>query len=125
MERPLISRSKGLFNLSYSTPLKKWQFDFTTQFNGKGRVPSTGDNPIEYQRPSSFDAYQIVNSQVTKYFKKWNIYAGVENLGNFKQDGPIIAGDDPFGEYFDSSLIWGPIMGRRYYFGLRFSIDRE
>ena len=125
MERPLISRSKGLFNLSYSTPLKKWQFDFTTQFNGKGRVPSTGDNPVEYQRPSSFDAYQIVNSQVTKYFKKWNIYAGVENLGNFKQDGPIIAGDDPFGGYFDSSLIWGPIMGRRYYLGLRFSIDRE
>ncbi|MCT4644117.1 MAG: TonB-dependent receptor [Carboxylicivirga sp.] len=124
-ERPLISRSKGLLNFSYATPLKKWQFDFTTQFNGKGRVPSTSDNPIEYQRPASFDAYQVVNTQVTKYFRKWNVYAGVENLGNFKQDNPIIAGDDPFGEYFDSSLIWGPIMGRRYYFGLRFSIDRE
>lgn len=125
MERPLISRSKGLINLSYSTPLKKWQFDFTTQLNGKGRVPSTVNNPDEYQRSRSFDAYQLVNAQVTKYFRKWNIYVGAENLGDFKQDSPIIAGDDPFGEYFDSSLIWGPIMGRRFYFGLRFSIDRE
>ncbi len=125
MERPLISRSKGLLNLSYSTPLKKWQFDFTTQLNGKGRVPSTVNNPDEYQRSRSFDAYQLVNAQVTKYFRKWNIYVGAENLGDFKQDSPIIAGDDPFGEYFDSSLIWGPIMGRRFYFGLRFSIDRE
>jgi len=125
MDRPLISRSKGLLNLSYATPLKKWQFDFTTQFNGAGRVPSTAENPEEYQRSSSFDAYQIINSQVTKYFRKWNVYVGVENLGNFKQDGPIIAGDDPFGDYFDSSLIWGPVMGRRFYFGLRFSIDRE
>jgi outer membrane receptor for ferrienterochelin and colicin len=125
MERPLISRAKGLVNLSYSTPLKKWQFDFTTQFNGKGRVPSTSTNPTEYQRPDSFEAYQVVNSQITKYFRKWNVYVGVENLGDFKQDNPIIAGDDPFGDNFDSSLIWGPIMGRRIYFGLRFSIDRE
>ncbi len=124
-DRPLISRTKGLVNLSYATPLKKWQFDFTTQFNGKGRVPSTADNPVEYQRPDTFDPYQIINTQVTKYFRTWNIYVGVENLGNFKQDNPIIAGDDPFGDNFDSSLIWGPINGRRFYFGLRFSIDRE
>ncbi len=123
--RPLISRSKGLINLSYATPLKKWQFDFTTQFNGGGRVPSTTDNIAEYQRDDSFDPYQIINSQITRYFRKWNIYAGVENLGNFTQDNPIIAGDEPFGDYFDSSMIWGPVVGRRFYFGLRFSIDRE
>ncbi|MCU4157782.1 TonB-dependent receptor [Carboxylicivirga sp. A043] len=124
-DRPLMSRAKGLVNLSYSTPLKKWQFDLTTQFNGKGRVPSTASNQPDYQRPDSFESYQIVNTQITKYFRKWNIYAGVENLGGFKQEDPIIAGEDPFGDSFDSSLIWGPIMGRRFYFGLRFSIDRE
>lgn len=125
MERPLISRSKGLINMSYTTPLKKWQFDFTAQFNGKGRVPSTAANTEENQRPDSFDSYHIVNTQITKYFRKWNVYAGVENLGNFIQSNPIIAGDKPFGNSFDSSLIWGPVMGRRFYFGLRFSIDRE
>lgn len=119
-DRPLMSRSKGLLNFSYTTPKKKWQFDFTTQFNGKGRVPATTLKPID-----SFEPYQIVNSQVTKYFKKWSIYLGVENLGNFKQDNPIVSGHDPFGDDFDSSLIWGPTVGRRIYFGLRFSIDRE
>lgn len=125
LERPLISRTKGLVNLSYATRLKKWQFDFTTQFNGKGRIPSTIANPQEHQRSASFDPYQVINAQVTKYFRKWNVYVGAENIGNFRQDNPIIAGDDPFGEYFDNSLIWGPVMGRRFYMGLRFSIDKE
>jgi len=125
VDRPLRSRYKGLLNFSYTTPLKKWQFDFTTQFNGKGRVPSTVMNPQEYQRPEEFDPYQIMNGQITKYFRTWELYVGVENLANFTQSDPIIAGDDPFGQYFDSSLIWGPVMGRKIYFGLRFAIDRE
>lgn len=125
VDRPLRSKYKGLLNLSYATPMKKWQFDFTTQFNGKGRIPSTATNPLEYQRADSFDPYQIMNGQVTKYFRTWNVYIGVENLANFTQSNPIIGGDDPFGEYFDSSLIWGPVMGRKIYFGLRFSIVRE
>lgn len=125
VDRPLKSRYKGMLNFSYMTPLKKWQFDFTTQFNGKGRIPSTAMNPQLHQRPEEFDPYQIMNGQVTKYFRTWELYVGVENLANFTQRDPIIAGDDPFGEYFDSSLIWGPVMGRKIYFGLRFSIDRE
>jgi outer membrane receptor for ferrienterochelin and colicin len=125
MDRPLRSNQKGLLTFSYATPLKKWQYDFTTQFNGEGRISSTIENPAEYQRPESFDAYQVMNAQVTKYFKTWNVYVGVENLGNFKQSDPIIAANDPFGSYFDGSLIWGPVMGRRFYFGLRFAIDRE
>lgn len=125
MDRPLTSRYKGLLNFSYATPLKKWQIDFTAQFNGKGRVPSTIGNPEVYQRPNTFNAYQVMNMQVTKYFRKWNVYVGAENIGDFKQSNPVIAGDDPFGDYFDSSLIWGPIMGRRFYFGIRLAIDRE
>jgi len=120
------SRYKGLLNLSYSTPLQKWQFDFTAQLNGGGRVPSTALNLDEkYIRPDKFDPYQIYNTQITKYFKVWNIYLGVENLGNFTQQNPIIDGENPFGHYFDSSLVWGPLMGRKFYLGVRFSIDRE
>jgi len=32
------------------------------------------------------------------------------------------AADEPFSEYFDASLIWGPITGRMFYAGLRFKI---
>jgi len=120
---PLVNRYKGLFNLSYKTNLDKWQFDLTTQLNGDSRLPNTSTNPPEYQRPENSPVYTIINAQVTKYFKKWNIYAGVENLTGFTQNDPIIAADDPFGPYFDSSIVWGPIMGRKIYLGLKFQIN--
>jgi outer membrane receptor for ferrienterochelin and colicin len=120
--KPLMNRYKGLINLSYRTNMDKWQFDFTTQFNGPSRIPTTAGNPSEYQRETSAPAYTVINAQVTKYFKKWNIYVGGENLTNYKQENPIIAADDPFGKYFDSSMIWGPISGMNIYLGLRFTL---
>jgi len=121
-DKALLNRYKGLINLSYTTNLKKWQFDFTTQFNGTSRIPGTETNPPEYQRSTSSPAYTIINAQVTKYFRKWNIYLGGENLTNYKQKDPIIAADQPFGKYFDSSMIWGPVSGMNIYLGLRFTL---
>lgn len=125
VESPLMSRFKGLLTTSYKTKLGKWQFDFTAQFNGPGRIPSTATNPEEYRRDEKFKAYNIFNAQVTKFFKRWSIYVGVENIFNFKQKNPIIAITEPFGKYFDSSLIWGPVDGRKIYLGIRFSIDKD
>ena len=125
LEAPLTNRFKGLTTFSYKTPLEKWQFDFTTQFNGGGRIPSTIENPIEYRLNDEFPSYTVLNAQITKFFKHWEIYAGVENLLNFTQQNPIIAAEDPYGNYFDSSLIWGSIHGRKYFLGIRFAIERE
>ncbi len=121
-DKALLNKYKGLITLSYATNLKKWQFDFTTQFNGISRIPGTESNPPEYQRESTSPAYIVINAQVTKYFKKWNIYLGGENLTNYKQKDPIIAADQPFGKYFDSSMIWGPVSGVNIYMGLRFTL---
>jgi hypothetical protein len=125
MTKPLSSRYKGLFTLSYLTHLRKWQFDYTYQLNGPGRVPSTAANPEEYRREESFKAFSIMNLQITRNFKKLQIYVGSENLLDFTQHMPIIAAEDPFGEYFDSGLVWGPIHGRKIYAGFRFAINRE
>ncbi|MDP2424624.1 MAG: TonB-dependent receptor [Bacteroidales bacterium] len=123
VRKPLINKYKGLVNLSYATNLHKWQFDFTSQFNGDARLPDTQMNPAEYQRPELAPTYTIIHAQVTKFFRKWNIYAGVENLTNFVQKDPIIAANDPYGNYFDSSMVWGPILGRKIYAGIRYTID--
>jgi outer membrane receptor for ferrienterochelin and colicin len=120
---PLVNRYKGLLNLSYKTRHEEWQFDFTTQLNGDARLPGTQTNPVEYQRPEKSPVYTIINAQVTRYFNMWNVYAGVENLTGFTQSDPVIAADDPFGEYFDSSLVWGPIMGRKIYVGVKFQLN--
>lgn len=126
VEPALRSRYKGLLNFSYTTNMKVWQFDYTFQFNGPGRMPNSSKLPEEYQTPEEFDSYTVMNAQVTKWFRRWSIYVGCENLGNFKQDNPIVAADRPFdSDYFDTSKVWGPIDGRKFYIGFRFAIDRE
>lgn len=121
---PLQSRYKGLLNLSYYTNMRKWQFDFTTQFNGSGRMPSEMAIPAEFRTGTTFKAYQLMNAQVTKYFKRWSVYAGCENIGDFVQKAPIVGAENPWSNYFDSSRIWGPLYGRKFYLGLRLAIDR-
>ena len=122
-EKPLVNKFKGLLALSYQTNLKTWQFDLNIQAIGNQRLPYTGFYPEEYQRPDFSPDYALINAQVTRYFKKFEVYIGGENLGNFRQMDPIIASDDPFGEYFDSSIVWGPITGIKVFAGFRFIID--
>ena len=43
----------------------------------------------------------------------------------FTQKHPILAADRPWSDAFDSSKIWGPVHGRKFYLGLRFGLDRE
>ena len=122
---PYVNRYKGLVNLSYSTNMNIWQFDFTTQINGDMRIPSTAGNPVEYQRREESPAYAVMNAQITKRFRIWEVYVGAENLGNYTQKNPIIAADNPHGENFDASMIWGPIQERKFFLGVRFTIDRD
>ncbi len=74
---------------------------------------------------TSFDPYTVMNAQITKYFRYWSIYAGVENLANFKQENPIDGADNPFGPQFSATNVWGPVMGRKIYMGLRFNLNYE
>ena len=123
LKKPLVSDYKGLLTASYQTPLKKWQFDLTGQFNGGGRMPTPdATNPLW---EPDFKAYTVVNAQVTKYFRRWSIYVGAENLFDFKQKHPIIDAGNPRGENFDGSMVWGPVHGRKIYAGLRFNISRD
>lgn len=124
VEAPLTNKYRALANFSYKTPLNKWQFDFTAQFNGGGRIPSTILNPVEYRLSEEFPSYQIYNAQITKFFKHWEVYLGVENIMGFKQNSPIISATDPYSGYFDSSLIWGPVHGRKFFLGIRYRIEK-
>jgi outer membrane receptor for ferrienterochelin and colicin len=122
LEKQFVSRDRVLFNASYATNFDKWKFDFTTQWNGSKRLPDLNFQPGEPSEPLYSPAYFILNAQVTKAFKKWDLYVGGENLANFTQKNPIVAADQPFGPNFDGSLAWGPIFGRMIYAGMRFKI---
>jgi len=125
IEPALKSRYKGLLNFSYSTHMKIWQFDYTFQFNGDGRMPNEYNAENELVEMPDFKPFTIMNAQITKYFRNWSVYLGCENIGNFTQDNPIVAADTPWDSSFDTSKVWGPIHGRKLYFGFRFAIDRD
>lgn len=105
ISKPLVSKHKALLALHYSTRYERWNFSFTTQYNGASRLPNTKENPVEYQLPEFSPDYFILHAQITRKFKKMEFYVGCENLTNYKQNNPILASDDPFGKYFDTSII--------------------
>ena len=119
VERPLVSRYKALINLQYATNMRKWVFDVTAQLNGPARIPTqTGDLKDSTLSP----IYPMLFAQISRRIKKWEIYAGCENILNFKQKHPIISGDDPYSTDFNSSLVWGPLTGYKIYLGVRFNL---
>ena len=128
-EMPLTSRYKGLLNFNYSTNLKKWMFDYTVQFNGGGRIPRPAENWQNSVNVSAdyfeFQPYTVMNAQVTKYFRYWNIYLGAENITDFMQPNPVEGAENPFSQGFDATNIWGPVAGRKVYLGIRFQLNYE
>jgi outer membrane receptor for ferrienterochelin and colicin len=122
-DQPFNAKHRVLSALSYSPAGKSWSASGGIQWFGKQRLPSTMSNPVEYRRPEESKPYAMLNAQVNKNFKKFEVYAGVENILNFTQDDPIISADNPFGKYFDTSFNWGPTKGREFYAGFRFLLD--
>jgi outer membrane receptor for ferrienterochelin and colicins len=126
LQKALVSMHRAFINMSYETKNKHWLFDATLQYNGKKRLPQTNLNPTEYKREDYSPAFYNVLSQITYLTKikksDFNIYVGVENALDYKQQNPIVASDLPFNKYFDASMVWGPIYGRMLYAGLRFKI---
>ncbi|PCJ01384.1 MAG: TonB-dependent receptor [Flavobacteriales bacterium] len=121
-DKPLTPKNRVLVNLGYITNFDKWKFDLTGHWYDVSRIPSTTSNSPEYVIDAKSLPFYTLNGQVTRAFKKFEVYAGVENILNYKQENPIISANNPNGSNFDASLIWGPVMGRNIYFGLRYKI---
>ena len=123
-EKPFVNRYKGLLTLSYAPGT--WQFDLITQFNGDSRIPDLSGNATAVADGQVLERspfYVIMNAQVTKKLgAHWELYAGGENLTNYKQSHPIVAASEPFGPDFDAAMVWGPLSGIRGYFGFRFQV---
>ena len=127
--KALTNRFKGVVTTSYQTPLKKWQFDVTAQFNGISRMPdgftAYGDLNGGYGTPTTLRWYPQLMAQITKYWKTCSLYVGAENMTNFRQDSPIIAADDPYGTNFDASMVCGPTTGWKVYIGFRYDLEKK
>ncbi|MBR3893431.1 MAG: TonB-dependent receptor [Alistipes sp.] len=127
VERPLTSRYKGLINIQYA--VRRWVFDATAQLNGPVRLPELdGDLQKATENPNLSPIYPMFFAQVSYKISNLTLYLGCENIANYVQghkghgQAPILGSEAPFKEGFNSSAVWGPLMGRKFYIGLRLNL---
>lgn len=127
LQKPLQPEHRFFGNLSYET-IKKyrkrhWRMDFTYNWQGEQRLPSTSTNPTIYQLSETAKPYSIINTQLTRVLnERFEIYLGGENITNTTQEMPVIGSEDPFGPYFDSTILFSPVLGEIYYLGFRYKL---
>ncbi len=125
---PLQPKNRFFTNLSFQTHQTNkggnWKFDYTYNWQSEQRLPDTSIYASNYQLPNYADAHVSMNAQITKVFSpKFEWYFGGENLTNHKQKTPILGADNPFGENFDTSIIYSSVLGAMYYTGIRYNIQ--
>ncbi len=126
MERPFSSKHRAFINFAYTTEKEKEDdpqmfYDLTIQYSGSKRIPSTLSNPEQYQMPLNSPGFFTVNAQITRTFMPGlDLYLGVENLFGYRQENLIIDSLNPDSQFFDASMVWGPVTGAMAYAGLRF-----
>jgi hypothetical protein len=121
--KAFVNKYKGLVTLGYATNHDIWKFDVTGQFNGPGRIPDTKNMPVPLQRGEYSPSFFNLLAQVSRKYKKWDFYVGGENLTNFTQNDPITEGFAPYHTHFDTSMVWGPLVGATVYAGLRYTVN--
>ena len=119
VERPLVSQYKTLLNIQYATKFRRWVFDATAQLNGPARIPTQTGNLAD---DSYSPRYPMFYAQVSRKVGKFDIYVGCENIADYRQKDPILNASNPYSAQFNSMNVWGPLMGRKFYAGLRFNL---
>ncbi len=137
---PYVSKHRAFTHWSYASKEslegKQTRIDATIQWVGPQALPVPGgvamgmdpDNPMdpmENMHPSVSPSFTQVNLQVTQTLPgNLELYIGIENLANVRQMSPIAGVNDGVLdlENFDASLVYGPIMGRMSYAGLRWTL---
>jgi outer membrane receptor for ferrienterochelin and colicins len=130
-QKPLTPEHRFFANMSYEFHSEKnaaapWKFDATYNWLGEQRFSNTKTNPVAFQLDEYSKSVGTLNVQLTKVFSStFEVYAGGENITNVRQDNPILGAENPFGTYFDTGFVYGPIFGSNYYAGLRYKIPSK
>ncbi|WP_239691667.1 TonB-dependent receptor [Hymenobacter lapidarius] len=127
LPKPLTPTHRAFLNVAYASAFDKWRGDATVQWYGQRPL-----SPIQSMHahgsgqeyvPEVAPRYALLNAQVTRAFKRLVLYAGVENLTDYRQANPIDGAANPFGPNFDAAMVWGPVYGRLTYLGVRYKIE--
>lgn len=124
-QQVMIPKHRGMFNVAFISRNKKWEVDGTISVYSPVRLPDV-DLPDGTRITNEKSKVVPVGlAQITRHFKKWDLYFGGENLFNFKQKNPIISANNPYDPTFDATRVWAPVMGTIVYIGFRYEINRK
>ena len=111
---------QGVVNATYQLPTGL-RLDYTVNLTGPMKLPEY-DPP--FVRDPISESFSVHNLQLTKDLELSSgsllqPYFAIENFTNYTQDSPLVDPENPFGDNFDTSYVYGPIHGRNLGFGFR------
>ena len=110
--------------------------DYTARLTGPMALPDYAPEVhAEYEAATGVPlraaspVYTVHNVQVTKDLRFGGrlaqVYLAIENVFNYKQPSPLVGfydGNPGFGDTFDTAYVYGPIEGRHFGAGVRFTL---
>ena len=121
-EQLFVPAFSSTFAIGYEWKKAKLSINYTGKIMGPQHLP-TFEAPFERDEISPW--YSLQHVQITKRFKfPLEVFAGVKNILNYTQPSPLINPQNPYDPTFDTSYAFGPLQPRRYYFGIRYTIDK-
>ena len=120
-----MPRNRGLVTIDYNADESKWITNLTFQIVGPQRLldisyyPTQGSQGHQNISPT----YLLVNWHISYAPSKFEVYTGIENLGNYTQKYSIVSPAQALSSYFDATRLYAPTMGIRWYAGFKFRID--
>jgi outer membrane receptor for ferrienterochelin and colicins len=122
----------GTYTLTYTFRKAAVSIDWTGQINS----PMYLNTQVDDYRSQTSPWYCLMNIQITKKFKCGvDIYAGANNLLNFRPHDVILRGNDPYNRYvtdldnnphnyrFDTGYIYAPNQGIKGFLGVRWHLE--
>jgi outer membrane receptor for ferrienterochelin and colicins len=131
MPLPYAPEYSGVAMVNYYWEWADLIFGYTGRLTGPQHLPDVFDvnsstgQPLDSPRPGLSDAFMIHGIQITKNLEMFDIYVGMQNIGDFMQPiSPLAGFNDPnalpgFSDSFDTAYAYSPIHGREFYFGIR------
>jgi outer membrane receptor for ferrienterochelin and colicins len=124
------------FNATYTLSYTFGKAAVTVDWTGQVNSPMYLNTQVDDFRPQTSPWYCLMNLQITKKFKIGiDIYAGANNLLNFRPQNVLLRPSDPFNKYvtnldnnphnyrFDTSYNYAPNQGIKGFLGIRWHLD--
>jgi outer membrane receptor for ferrienterochelin and colicins len=97
---------------------KRWDITWNMKWVGVMPLPEVED---VIERPLQSDPFALHHVQLRyQSARGLEVWVALRNVFDYTQPAPLIGAEDPFGEAFDASYIYGPLQGRNGVIGVRY-----